>query len=311
MIDRMFINGYEAKYENERHLKSYVLYLEKNKKSERTITSYFRDVTSLLKFLETRNLRLVDLDEEDFEEFFFYLQENCYAKEHIRRIMACINTFYKFLLEYGWIEENPMQYVRKNRHLDYRMDKTYLTLYQVDKFRKSVKRKQTSKQFETYVFLSISTGIKFTCIPTLKWSQVDFENRRIVDIVERPDKIITVYFSQYVKELLLELREEIKEGCSEYEYIFRSRFVTHNLTEYKPITLQQIRWFAVNLGKRVGIEDFTPHGLRRTCGMLLREGGMSEADISYILNHKTDDTSKIYEQVDVKKIIKQKDEIGI
>ena len=202
MIDRVFIKKYEPEEENLRLVQGYINKMSREGKSEKTLSSYDLDMRKFLEFLKVRNLSIFDVHEEEVEEFFFECQKDGIGKGSIERRFSCVKRFYKHLIDGGWTQENPMKLLKRDNQSNYVIDETYLTTEQVSLIRKHV-TKNLSTQLCLYFELSISSGIKSYCLPSIKLSQIDLENQRINNVIENPTKVVTVYFSKRVKEIIL------------------------------------------------------------------------------------------------------------
>ena len=87
---------------------------------------------------------------------------------------------------------------------------TGLTKEQVDTM-KEVIALQGDLRIDTYIALSLSTAGRISAIQTLKWDQIDFENRVIEEVLEKGRKTVEFTFSVEVKDLLLKLKEHYEE----------------------------------------------------------------------------------------------------
>ena len=312
MIDRVFIKKYSAKEENLRIVEGYMTNLIKDGKSEKTVLSYRLDMKRFLSFLEIRNLRIFDVHEEEIEEFFFECQKASVGRESIKRIFSCINKFYKYLISYDFIDTNPTFHLKRDKHLTYKLDETYLTAEQVEKIREHMIQIKATLQYNLLFEFCISTGVKSHCINKIKINQIDLENNRVVNVIENPSKVVTLYFSDRVKDLIVKLLEERKNNNRETDYLFiNPQVIPTNKTRISPLSKLQVHKLCKSIGRVVDLQDFTPNGLRFTCGHLLVNGGLTVEEASVILNHKTDAGSVLYEQKNMELIINKKNKAGI
>lgn len=61
-------------------------------------------------------------------------------------------------------------------------------------------------QRTTYALLSLSTVARISAGNSIRWEQIDFEERTINDVIEKEGYNVTLYFSEEVKGLLKSLK---------------------------------------------------------------------------------------------------------
>lgn len=316
MIDRVFLQRYEPNEENERFLYGFISYLKENNKSETTLNKYEGDIKNYIEYLNNIVVcNVLEVFEEDVEDYFFYLQKNGSGKDLILRRYSCISTFYNYLIEKKWLEENPLICLSKSIYDKRRLvlDEFSLKESYIRRLRKYMGEKG-STQITLYIELSISSGVRAQSIKHIKWEQIDLKNRKIVNVMEKKNSVVTLYFSERVKELIIKLKKEREEEGTAFEYVFRKIKVGTNAKKQKDeqITFKDLRRTVKMIQKLTNVKkELNLNVFRFTCGRLLVEGGMSIEDASFILNHKTDAGSVIYENADIERIIKLKDEIGV
>lgn len=308
MIDRIFINHYDANVENERFHKGFLSYMSAKGKSNSTMANYSGDTKEFLEFLKLDNIRVIDVHEEDLQEYLFLLQEKGLSVESVKRKFSSIKTFYSYLLDCNWIKENPFIYLRKSKIRILELDESNLTSSQISQFRKSVGA--TYLQRTTLLNLIVSTGLKMHCIIDLKWEQVDLDNNTILNVPERPDKLIQVFFDDYTRSLLIRLKKYRDEKKIKFDYIFIQRTVNIK-NNPRQIECKEIRKYVDYIGNFFGIENFTPNDLRRTFAYILVENGMTKEEVSILLNYRCDKASSMYEQCDIDRILEKRNSIKI
>ena len=154
---------------------------------------------------------------------------------------------------------------------------------------------------------SLSTMARVTAVSSIKWEQIDFEERVVEDVLEKEGKIVTLYFSEEVKDLLLKLKAEREEKGIDSPYVFLT-----NYTEIKQATVNTLFSWAKKCGKMIGIKTLHPHDFRHSGSQLLSLNGCPIEKISELLNHSGLDVTKAhYLRQDKKKIREEKDKYTI
>ena len=270
--------------------------------SPKSIYQYKRDIMQWFSYLaETQfNPVITDVKEDDIEEFIFWCKENGNNTERIKRRMSAISAFYVFLRRKKMCTENPCEFIlRPKRGLPV-VVQTFLTEEQYNNM-KNVLKENGDLQLEIYGRLSIDTMARVNAISTIKWEQIDFENRTIDDVLEKEGYLVTLYFSKETKELLLNLKKQREENGIDSPYLFIT-------TQGTQASVQTLTEWCKKIGKMIGVETLHPHDFRHSGSQLMNLNGAPIELISELLNHKgLDVTKEHYLRADKKKIREQKE----
>lgn len=289
--------------------------------SEKTIYNYKSDIFQWLVYVYDNqgNVPVTELEEDDIEEFLFYCKKNGNNSRRMKRRMASISAFYKFLRKKRIILENPMEFIdRPKKDIDITVQ-TYLTIEEVkdmrQKLSKNIENAQTIQQKEdalelrVYAMLSLSTMARVNAIRNITWKSIDFENRMIKDVLEKEQKIVDLLFSTEVRDLLLELKQFREDNKIE-----DGGYVFFNLYDgqYRPVAATTLNKWCKKIGAMIGEPTLHPHDFRHSGATLLKNAGMNLEDVSSLLNHAgTDVTNKYYIKEDKRKIQTIKDQFEI
>ena len=150
---------------------------------------------------------------------------------------------------------------------------------------------------------------RVNAIASLKWDQVDFDERICSNVLEKEGKIVELSFSKETKEYMEKLIQYRKEnGIDDHGRLF----ITPYVTEDKPIRNSTLNDWCKKIGNMIGVPTLHPHDFRHSYATLLKNEGVSLEDVSTMLNHSgTDVTKKFYIKVDTSKVRKLKDSIDI
>ena len=270
--------------------------------SPKSIYQYKRDIMQWFSYLAENQFNpvITDVKEDDIEEFIFWCKENGNNTERIKRRMSAISAFYVFLRRKKICTENPCEFIlRPKRGLPV-VVQTFLTEEQYNNM-KNVLKENGDLQLEVYGRLSIDTMARVNAISTIKWEQIDFENRTIDDVLEKEGYLVTLYFSKETKELLLNLKRQREEQGIDNPYLFIT-------TQGTQASVQTLTEWCKKIGKMIGIETLHPHDFRHSGSQLMNLNGAPIELISELLNHKgLDVTKEHYLRADKKKIREQKE----
>ena len=222
--------------------------------------------------------------------------------------MSSISAFYKFLRKKRLIKESPVEFIDRPKQGLPIAIQTYLTKDQVQLMREKLEE-YGDIQLQAYAFLSLTTMARVHAIASLKWDQVDFDERVCSDVLEKEGKIVELSFSEETKDYLLKLIEYRKENnIDDHGRIFISPYVTDD----KPIQDGTLNSWCKKIGDLIGVSSLHPHDFRHSYATLMKNSGIDLESISEMLNHASVDvTKKFYIKTDSSKIRKLKDSVNI
>lgn len=299
----------EINKENIKLFKKYERDMEIRELSEGTIYNYKTDLMAWFKYLvkEQFNPCVTEISEDDIEEFIFFCKNEGNNTERIKRRMASISAFYKFLRRKKIIKENPCEFIPRPKKGLPVVTQTFLTQEQVNEMIKKLEE-SGDLQLYTYAMMSLSTMARVNAMSSIKWEQIDFEDRTVDDVLEKEGKIVTLYFSEKVKELLLKLKKYREDNNIDCEYVF----ITKYDKKFECASKNTLEAWTKKIGEMIGIKTLHPHDFRHSGSQLLSLNGCPIEKISELLNHSGLDVTKThYLRQDKKKIKAEKDKYSI
>ncbi|WP_195238685.1 tyrosine-type recombinase/integrase [Romboutsia sp. 1001285H_161024_C4] len=275
--------------------------------SHKTIRGYEYDLFQWFRFLYSyqEDKTYKDVTSEDIEEYLMYCKSKGNEVSRLQRRVACISSFYIFLRKKKKVTINPALDIERPRKKTFVREKHFLKMEQVEEMKSRI-TELNNIVAETLVLLAINTAARRNALLNIKWSDIDFEEREI-DVIEKGPKEVTLYISIDIRDRLLKLKEYYKENNIESKYVFLSYY--HG--EFKQAGNSAISNWVRNAGKLIGIDNLTPHSLRRTAATLLYHNGVDLLTVSNILNHNSTQTTQIYLQANKKKLKNIKDSVNL
>lgn len=285
--------------------------------SEKTIAGYKNDLEHwwIYIYKNQGNQSVAELTEDDITEFLYFCKTQGNNSRRMRRRMASISAFYKYLRKKKLISENPTEFLdRPKKDMDV-VTQTFLTLEQVQQMRDVLQsfvntaetdsKKHRALQYQCYALFSLSTMARVNAVCNIRWEQIDFNERTVNDVLEKEGYIVTLYFSEEVKGLLENLMNYRKENNIDDDgYVF----ISYADGKYSKTTNSTLAKWSHAIGEMFGVPTLHPHDFRHSGSSLLKAQGMSLEDVSELLNHSgTDVTRKFYIRVDKNKIRQNKD----
>lgn len=219
--------------------------------------SYNRDVTivnHLFKFFGNKQIR--DIKNVDIER---YKRKRVgeVSRSTVNRELACFKRMFNLAIQWGMTSENPINGVSLFRET--KRSFRWWTKEEIRKFLAAC-----DKRFRRIAVVGLNTGLRTGELLSLRWSQVDLENRILT--VERAKN--GTYRRVRMNVLVV---EALKESKSNHEYVFV------NPKTNKPY--YGIRKVFENTCKRAGIERSTPHVMRHTFASQLTMAGVDPQTI--------------------------------
>jgi len=279
-------------------LKKYKRDMEMRGLSKTSIYSYECDLIHWMSYLVEvqMNALVIDVNEEDIEEFIYYCKEQGNNTERIKRRTSSISAFYKFLRKKKEVKENPLEFIARPKRGLPVVVQTYLSPEQFMLMKEKLEE-YGDTQLQAYCILGVDTMARVTAMSNITWEQIDFDDRTISDVLEKEGKIVTLYFDDYSKELLLKLKEErLKEKInSEYVFIVKAG------EGYINASAGVLHDWCKKVGQMIGIPSLHCHDLRHSGSQLRKLAGMPIEDISGFLNHSGIDVTRKFYLKDDKK----------
>ena len=270
--------------------KKYQQYMSIKELSEKTIYNYNTDLRQwFIYILDYQfNGSVLTLEEDDILEFISFCKDNGNNTERIKRRLSTISAFYKYLKKKKNLQgDSPTEYIDRHKKGLPVVIQTYLTEEQLELIREKL-NELGDVQLITYVELSLSTMARVNAISHLRWEQIDFENRVIEDVLEKEQRYVTLYFSEKVKNLLLQLKEYREtNNINDYGWLWYTPYVN----EEKCVSNSTLASWTKRVSDMVDI-PLHCHTWRKSASNLLKKKGMPLEDISTLLNHLDTSTTK-------------------
>jgi integrase/recombinase XerD len=261
--------------------------------SKNTIEAYSHDLNQFLNHLKGKGTQEIgEVDKFDVRGFLLALKKKNLSTKSILRNLVAIRTFYKFLIQEGILETNPIEQLESPK-----VAKTLpeiLTLKEIEKLLEQPNL-QTPLGIRDRAMLEIlyATGMRVSELTHLPTHQVNLEGgyvlifgkgskERIVPLGGEAMKWITLYLNT-VRGILSKGREN------------SSLFINRS---GKGMSRQGFWKNLKNYAKKAGLRKrITPHLLRHSFASHLLEGGADLRSVQMMLGHVDISTTQIYTHV--------------
>ncbi|SCH11137.1 Tyrosine recombinase XerD [uncultured Clostridium sp.] len=260
-------------------VKEYIKYIKTKKKlSENTVASYFTDIKKYVEYLNSKNINLENVGENDIIAYLIELERCNISVSTISRMISSIKSFHEYLFFYGNSDNDPARNIKKPKVKVQNVD--VLTEDEIDALLNFIKI-DTPKQIRDKAIFEVLYGTGIKVSELVEMNMVDFDldieyiycnsgkNQRVIPI---PD-ITKVYLEKYLKESRPKLANENEDAL--FVNSLGNRFTRQGLWKI-------IKKYAVqaNINKNIN-----PSMLRHSFAIHLLNNGANIAVVSKILGN--------------------------
>ena len=279
----------------EEQIEAFVEALRNRAVSEHTLSSYQSDLRDFESFLRSRKTPFNSIDDISIREFIAHLYERKLQKTSIARKLACLRTFFKFLVRDGRLRSNPAELISAPR-LAKKLP-SYLTQQEAA----LVVELPQSNSLEdvrgrAVLELLYASGLRVRELVGLNDEHVDM-SQQLVRVFGKGRKQRIVPFGEMAAQTLSEyLRERDRLGLSQPDSDGHIPvFVSRRGRRLNPRAVQRlVEKLRMRLpsGRRM-----TPHTLRHSFATHLLERGADLRVIQELLGHTSLATTEKYTHV--------------
>ena len=204
-----------------------------------------------------------------------------------------LNTFFQFLKDYGYIDDNPME--RTNRpkiRTEHKV--TYLTKEEIETVLDEIRMHSTAQKRSRdlcIVSLALSTGLRVSAITQINIEDINLENYTI-NVIEKGNKIRTINFGENLALLISQCINDRNRYFpnAETNALFLSQWK-------RRMTTQAVRDLVAKYTTNIQGKHITPHKLRASAATNLAASGVSIQAIAKVLGHENIQTTRRYVEV--------------
>ncbi len=297
------------------NLENFIKYLRYEKEaSKHTVENYYRDVCQFIKVLNgdlKSEPKWQSLTLKDARLFLNYCAEQELSKVTVRRKISSINSFFRFLIREGIVEDNPFKNVSPkggSRKLP-----QVMSVDEVGRLLDAPKlfwtRMSTTKGYDAnwstfsmtrdtaVMELIYSGGLRITEALSLDVEHIDLE-RSVFKVLGKGKKERYCVIGQPAKEALQNyLAERRLHGFEEKKAIFLNQ-------KGERLTARSVQRNFKNYLLEVSLPlSNTPHKLRHSFATHLLDAGADLRVIQEMLGHENLSTTQIYTHVSTEKLM--------
>ena len=282
------------------YLEKFYYYLSSEKRySNNTLESYSNDLKLLTNFLESKKKKnWKSITELDMAHYFKGLDKSL-SKNTTKRKYASIKSFFKFMLQEGYIHKNILMDIKSPKSSS-AIPKP-LSIKEMDMI---LMKSNTSKKFsrDTSIFTTMyAAGLRVSEVLNINLGGIKIYDKTLkVSGKGSKERILPIY----------------QEACKELEYYIKNirPFFSKDNDFYsllftdknsKPMTRQYV-WRSLKIrALKVGInKNVSPHMIRHSYATHLLQGGASIRHVQEFLGHNSVESTQIYTKIPNQRLIK-------
>ncbi len=264
-------------------------------KSPNTLKSYKTDLKQFIEIVGDKDVELIT--KADIAKFRMILQAKKNKSSTIARKLACINSFFEYLIDLELVKASPI--TKSHRPKISQKIPSSLSHEEIKKILGSLKNLQE----EVIILLPLSTGLRSSEILGIKRKDIRVERDgtlfELSSILETGYREGDILFIKVVGKGSKE-REVPLTGLPAKKLIEYVK--THSFENILPISYYMFWYKIVEIGKRTGIE-LHPHKLRHTAATLALQSGAELRVIQELLGHASPLTTARYAKVGQKQLV--------
>ncbi len=259
--------------------------------SEHTLKNYRRDLTLLLTYLASYQLSWQQLDHKNLRAWLANLHQHGLSANSIRRMLASVRSFYRFLIKQGLIQSNPALEVKSPK-----LPKRLPEALHVDRtnamLNTAVDDEPLALRDQAMLELIYGSGLRLSELCNLKLQDISW-SEHLLTVTGKGQKTRIIPFGQKAHQAL---EAWLKFHNKASPYVFTSK----NNHALSPRSVQY-RFKA--FGLKHGI-DLHPHMLRHSFATHLLESSGDLRAVQELLGHSNISTTEIYTHLDFQHLLK-------
>ncbi len=263
--------------------------------SEHTTKNYGIDLREFMKFLADRDLAA--LTYLDIRSFLAFLKTREYSKSTISRKLACLRSFFKYLVRENILSQNPAAGIatpKKEKRLPSFMNPDEITKL----LEAPAKNCWEEKRDKAILEMLYSSGLRVSELAGLNHDDLDFfgalvrvrgkgKKERIVPVGQMAMNALRAYLDMKAPK---EIPNAIKRP------LFISRIASR-------LTDRSVRRMILKYVKRTGLSgEISPHTFRHSFATHMLDRGADLRSVQELLGHANLSTTQIYTHVTTQRL---------
>ncbi len=268
--------------------------LQERNMSQATIRAYDIDLRELLWFADQKPMKpFTQMDRDSLRAYLAHLKDRRLKPASFLRKVACLRSFYKYLMRMGEIPKNPTLSLGTQRR-EAKIPK-FLTADELERLIKAivnVKNPVAAARNRAWIELVYSSGVRVSEAAGLNVGNIDFWNKTAQVIGKGNKERIVPIGSHGMKAI----REYLKLRNIDISVQSAQRMpVFTNARAGERLSTRGMHLLISEAARKAGIHrKIGPHVIRHTFATHLLDAGCDLRSVQEMLGHKNLSTTQIY-----------------
>ena len=269
--------------------------MEEKGYSNNTLAAYRNDLSQFVEQIESKTESWEQVDRDLIIDYIMAMKaDQEYASSTVARKVAAIKSFFHYLVDHGWLEDDPTATLDSPK-VHKRLPKA-ISADDLERLLAQPAADRSAKGLRDRALLELlyATGLRVTEVVSLDVDDVSLASAtlRLVRSRDKAERVIPIH-----DRAIEPLREYVEQGRMQLLHNAEEPALFLNHRGHR-LTRQGLWLIVKHYVREVGIlEEVTPHTLRHTFAAHLIE---RKADLEYvqeILGHASISTTQVYTQV--------------
>ena len=275
-----------------KYINKYLEYLKVVKKySDKTIESYYDDLTLYNEFLGNNFINILDIDYDTVKEYMKYLYSLNISKSSISIKLSSIRGLYNYLVREDIVKDNYFNRInnpKKDKYLPkFLKDGEANKIFEVCKYDTPINQRNS-----VIIELLYATGIRVSELVNIKISDIDI-NERTIKVLGKGSKERMVIFNNHTKKAI---EIYLNDGYHEFNKLSSGYLILNK--DGNKLSERYIRNIINKLVTKAGLDiKISPHTFRHTFATDMLEDGSDLMTVKELLGHESLNTTSIYTHV--------------
>ena len=273
-----------------KYIEEYLKYLRYQKNySEETISSYDEDLIEFLDFTKQENIELLDVTYDEIRFFLMELDKKHNKASTVSRKLSSLRGFYKFLINKGYIKNNPFTLIKSPKK-EKKLPRFFYYNELEEMFNSIDISTPLGERNRLILEVLYASGVRVSELVNIKVKDINDEE---IKVLGKGNKERITRIGDYAKEILdLYLSDgylELNKKNSEY------LFLNNNGGK---LTTRGIRYILDEIIKNTNVKKkISPHMLRHSFATHLLNEGCDILSVQELLGHESLTATAIYTHV--------------
>ena len=270
------------------NLRSFLNYLLVDKGlSNNTVKAYEADISSLFQWLDTKDLKYNNLQEDHINQYISFLFQRKMRSSSVNRKISSIKSFYIFLVKRNFVKNSPLNDLVTPKQEKYLPE--YMSEAEVDKLLNSpdVSNKIENRD-KAMIEMLYATGMRISELVNLKITDVDMK-RCVVKVFGKGSKERLVPFGETALDSLRSYLNEREQSSSKEIFLSNRGKKMTRVAFWQRVKIYLIRENLKN--------SISPHTLRHAFATHLLNRGADLRSVQLLLGHSDLSTTQIYTHI--------------